>query len=159
MKNKLLFYTKNDIPFLEAQISIHTPTIEEIGMIGEDHFRIGVKLITDVSEKLKSQDNFDSNELTDFDIFMSMMNNREKEQAIYKNDILCIFALLFPGCSFKINRDSISIVTQEQFTTSINKDNFQSFKEIITYLFLTEKEQKEFIESVTLSPCYDDYGL
>lgn len=143
MKNKLLYFTKNDIPFIAAKTSVHNPTIAEIGLIGEDHFRIGVKLITDISEKLISQqDNFDSNELTDFDIFMSMMNNRDKEYAVYRFDVLSVMALLFPNFSFKINKDNITL-TQNEVVTFINKDTFSEFKEIVLHLFTTEKEQKE----------------
>jgi hypothetical protein len=39
--SNLLLLSGNDIPFIEANLTIHTPTIKEIGFIGEDDFYIG----------------------------------------------------------------------------------------------------------------------
>ena len=38
MLNDLLLLSGNDIPFEQAQISIHQPTIKEIAYIGEENF-------------------------------------------------------------------------------------------------------------------------
>ena len=35
MDNELLLLSSNDIPFLEAQVNIHQPTLSEISLIGE----------------------------------------------------------------------------------------------------------------------------
>ena len=39
MLDSLLLLSGNDIPFLEAQIVIHQPTIKEIAYIGEEAFK------------------------------------------------------------------------------------------------------------------------
>ena len=36
--NELLLLTKNDIPFISAELTIHHPSLQEIGLIGEDVF-------------------------------------------------------------------------------------------------------------------------
>jgi len=41
MLNQLLLLSRNDIPFPEARVTIHQPTLKEIGFIGEDTFFIG----------------------------------------------------------------------------------------------------------------------
>ena len=44
MLNDLLLLSGNDIPFLEAQVNIHQPSIKEIAYIGEESFFIGLAL-------------------------------------------------------------------------------------------------------------------
>ena len=38
--NDLLFLSGNDIPFVEAQLVIHQPTIKEIAYIGEESWGV-----------------------------------------------------------------------------------------------------------------------
>ena len=45
MLNDLLLLSKNDIPFIGAQINIHQPTIKEIALIGEDNFFSGCEML------------------------------------------------------------------------------------------------------------------
>ena len=53
MLNTLLLLSGNDIPFIQAQISIHQPTIKEIGYIGEEEFHVGSRFL------LFNKDNLD----------------------------------------------------------------------------------------------------
>jgi hypothetical protein len=41
MENELLYLSGNDIPFIEAKVIIHQPTIKEIAYIGEKSFFTG----------------------------------------------------------------------------------------------------------------------
>ena len=45
MLNELLLLSGNDIPFEEAKISIHQPTIKEIAYIGEENFFTGCEFL------------------------------------------------------------------------------------------------------------------
>ena len=45
-----------DIPFAEAGISIHQPSIKEIGLIGEETFYAGSELLTFSKDILKEED-------------------------------------------------------------------------------------------------------
>jgi hypothetical protein len=45
MLNKLLLISGNDIPFVEAGISIHQPTLKEIAYIGEEAFFSGCEFL------------------------------------------------------------------------------------------------------------------
>ena len=42
MLEKIILQSNNDIPFIEAQLIIHQPTIQEIALIGEKAFFLGV---------------------------------------------------------------------------------------------------------------------
>jgi hypothetical protein len=52
--SKLLLDSKNDIPFLEGTVTIHPPTISEIGMIGEEAFFGATHLLTFSKDKFLS---------------------------------------------------------------------------------------------------------
>ena len=45
MLNELLLLSGNDIPFSEAQVTIHQPTIKEIAYVGEDSFYTGCEFL------------------------------------------------------------------------------------------------------------------
>ena len=45
MVNDLLLLSGNDIPFIEAQVSIHQPTIKEVAYIGEECFFTGYQML------------------------------------------------------------------------------------------------------------------
>ena len=75
MKNKLLLKTKNDIPFIEARINIHQPTINEISLIGENNFHVAVRFLTMDKEEF-SQDKSDLENMSDFDIIMSIVQDK-----------------------------------------------------------------------------------
>ena len=52
--NKLLLQTGGDIPFLTAGVTIHAPTLKEIGMIGERDFLIGCHFLNFNKNNLKA---------------------------------------------------------------------------------------------------------
>jgi hypothetical protein len=76
--SKLMWLSGNDIPFPEASLTIHTPTIKEIAMIGEDNFFVGCHLLNfDKNSFLSAQDKSALNEATNFDILMQVLKNSQ----------------------------------------------------------------------------------
>ena len=73
MLNELLLLSGNDIPFIEAQISIHQPTIKEIAYIGEENFYIGCEMLTFSKDILNEEDRNNLRNQNDFDILMSII--------------------------------------------------------------------------------------
>ena len=94
MNNELLLLSKNDIPFTQAQVNIHQPTIKEISFIGEESFHIGSQFLNFSINNLPYEDKIHLTDKTDFEVFMSMMNSKEKVK--YKIDALLVLTLLFP---------------------------------------------------------------
>ena len=45
MLDSLLLLSGNDIPFIEANLTIHNPTLKEIGYVGEENFLNGYQLL------------------------------------------------------------------------------------------------------------------
>ena len=94
MKNNLLYLSKNDIPFKEAQVNIHQPTINEISLIGEESFHIGCQFLIFSSDNLVNKDKVNLENKTDFEIFMSIMNSKDKIE--YRDCAKMVLILLFP---------------------------------------------------------------
>ena len=64
--NRLLLMSKNDIPFEQAQLIIHNPTLKEIAIIGEDVFFMGCEYLNFSKQFLKEQDKNRLKDFTDF---------------------------------------------------------------------------------------------
>lgn len=132
MKNELLYQSGQDIPFLEAQLIIHNPQIKEIAFIGENSFWSGCQWLNFSKDSLKSEDKSRLHNQTDFEIFMSIMNSREK--AKYKTDAKMVLALLFPTYQLEFSNKEI-LLKKENFKASLNDSNFKEFKEILSTMF------------------------
>ena len=76
MVNDLMLLSGIDIPFPQAQIVIHQPTIKEIGLIGEESFYSGCGALNFSKNSLSSEDRIALKDFTDFEILMSMINNK-----------------------------------------------------------------------------------
>jgi len=132
--DELCLQSGNDIPFGLARITIHQPTIKEIGLIGEENFHIGSRFLTFDKNNLNIKDKSELEKSDDFEIFMSVMNSRDKAQ--HKTDAIMVLALLFPEYKIKIEKDKILLqLNKENFSSSINEQNFIEFKSIITQIF------------------------
>jgi hypothetical protein len=81
--------------------------------------------------------------MSDFDIFMSMINRKEKIR--YKTDAMLVLTLMFPDYNIKIDNKQI-LFQKEDLQTSINSMNFNTFKQILSDIFcLNDVESGEKI--------------
>ena len=74
MINELLLLSGNDIPFEDAQIIIHPPTLKEIAYIGEEAFFVGCELLKFSKDILTDEDKSHLVDQSNFDILMLIMN-------------------------------------------------------------------------------------
>lgn len=135
-----------EIPFPEAEISLHQPTIKEIGMIAEEDFRIGVRTLTIHKERfLLDQDKKDLEQLTDFDILMSILNNVDGQEA--KQVQICVMfvlALVFPNYLIELQQDYILLRNEiDNSVKTINSFNYTTFRELLTDIFCLNQENGE----------------
>lgn len=130
--DELLLLSGSDIPFPEARLTIHQPRIKEISMIGEENFHIGSHFLCFDKNKLSEQDRLNSGDQSNFDIFMSVINSREK--ARHKTSGLIILSMLFPKAKILLQKDRILFQDGEQLG-EINKNNFDLFQNIVTQIF------------------------
>lgn len=136
--NKLLLLSGNGIPFKQAQVIIHQPTVNQISYIGEDTFFTGCQYLNFSKDNLSDEDKNRLNGFNNFEILMTIM--RDNDTVIKRNKVCMqlVLQLLFP--QFKIDFLPMSIrlskKTQEGLEQHlIDKDNFENFKKILKQMF------------------------
>lgn len=144
MDNELLLLSGEDIPFIEAQTVIRQPRLKEISMIGEESFLMGIKFLTLSKNILDEQDRIGLEDKTDFDIFMTIMNSKEKIKQ--KNDVTLLLSLIFPTRQIKYGENEIVLI-DDTGIVRINNMNCESFKDILSSMFCLNEilnEGKEY---------------
>lgn len=146
MINELLLLSGNDIPFEDAQIIIHPPTLKEIAYIGEEAFFVGCELLKFSKDILTDEDKSHLVDQSNFDILMLIMNEQNGAMQYNIECFLKVLILLFP--SYDINFDfneGIILTSQDDFENHyINNSNFENFKKhIIALLSLDSFNGKE----------------
>ena len=140
MDNELLLLSGNDIPFIEAQITIHQPTIKEIAYIGEEAFFTGCELINFSKNILSEQDKMNLEDKTNFDILIAILRERNAVMQKNRNCVEMVLALIFPWYTINISNDGI-VLEKEEERHLINNDNFETFKTIFNMMFSFSKDE------------------
>ena len=132
MLNDLLLLSGNDIPIEDIHLLLHQPTIKEIALIGEDKFFSGCEFLRFTKEKLSSEDRNRLENISNFNIIMSIM--REKNPSV-QQQVVCammVLSLLFPTYSIQVNYENGSIdFKQEDLTFSLNENNYDIFVKVL----------------------------
>lgn len=138
VKNELLLLSGADIPFVEGTVTIHQPTLYEISLIGEEALFEGCELLRFTKDILTSEDKNKLFNYSDFNILMSIMNDKSGSMIHQVSCANQVLELLFPlyDISFS-DRAIIFIDRNDKFTQcgEINDTNFLAFKEVITNIF------------------------
>ena len=139
MENDLLLLSGNDIPIEEIHLLLHPPTIKEIAYIGEEAFFSGCEFLRFTKEKLSREDRSRLENISNFEIIMSIM--REKNPNVQKQ-VACammVLSLLFPTYSIHMNYDKMSIdLQQEEMTFSLNKNTYDTFVKVLNEILFLE---------------------
>ena len=144
MLNDLLLLSGNDIPFEQANLIIHQPTIKEIAFIGEDNFYNGCDFLKFSKDRLKEEDKVHLVELTNFDILMSIIMTNDAEMQKRKTYMLMVLSLIFPQYTISLNQKYIlfkNIDDEQEF--KIDSSNFEDFKQILDEMFCLKVEDGE----------------
>ena len=134
MENDLLFLSGNDIPFIEAQVIIHQPTLKEIAYIGERDFFVGCGFLDFSKKLLNDKDKSNLDNYSDFDILMSIMVKRKKETVVTIDAAFKVLTLIFPLYDVEVRNNIIALKRDGQ-EFSINRTNFSAFKDILVSMF------------------------
>lgn len=127
---RLALMCGSDIPVPEIAHSIHQPKIKEIAMIGEANFFIGVQCLN-VNKDLISQDKTLLQNTTNFQIFMTIMTEKETKD---KKDITKqLLSLIFPGYNIMFTPRSIMFQGDQNFM--IDETNFDIVQNIFREIF------------------------
>ena len=134
MIGELLLLSGNDIPFPEAQVTVHQPTLKEIAYIGEDTFFIGCGFLDFSKNLLGETDKIRLSNYNDFDIFMSIMKNSSQDTTRSIEAAFLVLTLIFPLYEVSV-RDMNIVLKQNEKEFYINRTNFEEFKKIISTMF------------------------
>ena len=136
-KNKLLLLSGADIPFIPGTCTIHQPTIFEISLIGEESLFTGCELLKFSKDILPSEDKNRLANYTDFNILMSILNDKSGSMIFNISSAQQVLDLIFPLYEVQIARDAIELRDREFGTLSgqINDVNFLAFKEVLEAMF------------------------
>ena len=120
-----------DIPIPQCQLVLHQPTIKEISFMGEKDFFMAVQVLT-VSKNIISQGETLLADTSNFQIFMTIMNN--KETVDKKEIVLTLLNLIFPTKKVTLLPASM-ILSSEGETAIVDENNFEAFQEVIKAVF------------------------
>lgn len=145
MDIRLALMCGTDIPIEECQLIAHQPSIKEIALIGEETFYTAIQTVT-VNKNMISSGESDLLDITNFQIFMTIMN--EKETADKKEAVLSLFQLVFPQYKVIFTPRSI-IFNFEGGSCLIDEENFIFLQESIKTIFYVNNSS---MEQTTFNP-------
>lgn len=146
MKNELLLLSGADIPFIEGTVTIHQPTIYEISFIGEEALFTGCELLKFSKDILTSEDKTRLFNYTDFNILMSIINDKSGSMIYNVSCAKQVLDLIFPFYTVTFAPDAIMLIdANDKFTLcgQINDSNFLAFKEILSQMFCLQKSSAQ----------------
>lgn len=131
---RLMLDTKANIPFPAAQLTIVQPSVKNISLLGEEsNFLVSVNALTKNYRAIK--DNFDLSQLSNFEIFMTMMMEKDVNVQKIKQNVEQILSLLFPNHQIMMTPQSIILINEEKKSFLIDANNFDAFADIIYDMF------------------------
>ena len=150
MLDKLLLLSGNEIPFIQAQLTVHQPTLKEIAYIGEESFFVGCEYLNFSKNKLKEQDKNHLGSFSSFEILMTMIKEDNEAVKKYKTCMELVLLLLFP--QYRIDFLPMSIMiskldeNEKRENHLIDQNNFEEFQNIIKQIFCFKEIMKDNID-------------
>lgn len=136
MIDDLLLLSGNDIPFVEAQLVVHHPTIKEISYLNEENFFTGYQMLNISKNLLSEEDKVNLEDQSDFDILIAILRERNAVMQKNRNCIMMVLSLLFPSYTISLTENSIELKNETEIH-SIDNSNFEAFRNIIKKMFST----------------------
>ena len=124
---RLALMCGTDIPIPEIQLTIHQPKIKEIALMGEADFFVAIQCLN-VNKDLLRQDNLLLQNTSNFQIFMTIMSEKEtKDKKIATQSLL---QLLFPYHTIMFTPRSI-LLQEKDKSIMIDETNFDALQSVL----------------------------
>ena len=136
---RLALMTGVDIPIPELQLALHQPTIKEISMVGEQDFFVGIQMLC-VKKEMYIQDESLLASTTNFQIFMTMMN--EQQIADKKQCVLQVLSLILPNHHIIFTPRSMVLKKGEEII-NIDEGNFEILQQVLIQQFCLQGSGQE----------------
>ena len=131
----LLLFSGNDIPFISCGVTIHHPTIKEIAYLGEDTFFTGYQMLLISKNILSQEDKVNLETLTNFDILIAILEERNAVMQKNRNCIQMVLMLLYPEYEIILKKDVIILKKENEEEHFLNSNNFEEFQNILRQMF------------------------
>lgn len=128
-----------EIPIPELQLTLHQPKIKEIALIGESDFFIAVQCLN-ISSELLRQDKILLQNANNFQIFMTIMSERETKDKKFATQSL--LQLLFPDRKIMFTPRSV-LLQGENSSAIIDETNFQILQDICKQIFCVSSQKNQ----------------
>lgn len=132
--NELIYLSGAEIPFPQASIIIHQPTIKEISMIGEDRFFMGLEILNLSKDIFEDKDKALIEDQSNFKILMAIITDDSRKEL--QDAIINFFTMLFlilPQYTISIDNQGLVLTHNESNEISkITEKNFEAFKRIVS---------------------------
>lgn len=129
---KMALIAGTDIPIPECQLTLHQPSIQEIALIGDEDFFIGIQTLSVNKNMINDQDKIPLEDLNNFHIFMMIMQDKglsDKKQAVQ-----AVLSLICPSYKISITPRSLVFSKNEEILT-IDETNFDYLQNVIKQVF------------------------
>ena len=136
---RLALMCGSDIPIAEIGVVAHQPKIKEIALMGEADFFVAIQCLN-VNKDLLRQDKVLLQNTNNFQIFMTIMSERETKEKRFATQQL--LQLLFPDYNIMFTPRSI-ILQGKQETKMIDENNFEILQEIIKQVFCVSNKNNQ----------------
>lgn len=143
MIDKSLLFSGNDIPFISAQMNIRQPKIKEVVMLTEKGFFQGCEILALSLDSLKTEDKINLGDKTNFDVFMSIINDKSELTQQSRDNCIDLLTLLFPDYSLGFQENFILFTRDGEMPHSINRENYNDFKQILEEMFCLRKKKED----------------
>ena len=130
MDIRLALMCGTDIPVPECELALHQPKIREIALIGETDFFSGIQCLC-LNKNMFVQDESLLETTTNFQIFMTVMSEKEKEAIEKKKAVQQVCELLFPNMKVSFTPRTM-MLTSEGHTVMIDENNFEYLQSAIS---------------------------
>jgi len=143
MIDRTVLQTGAEIPFPQGKLIIHPPNLYEIGLIGGEAALWGAcDVLTANKNSLVDMDKSVLDNISNFDIIMSIMLDKDSKVKAQTINVMKLFSLLFPSyvCSLQKQKIIFTKGDQEGYLDATNIDLFQ---QIIRQLFVLNKTKGE----------------
>lgn len=143
MIDPFILNSKIDIPFVGAHVAVHQPSLEEIAYIGgQDVLFPGCELLRISKDILNENDKVDLENITNFDILMQIISMPSLELKKPIESAKMVLEILFPQYEIEWKPPFEISLTQEFFQTSINRNNYDELRDILSEIFCLNKKSE-----------------
>jgi len=120
MNIDLALMTGIDIPFPQAGITLHQPTIKEIAFLGEETFFSGCEILNFSKDILEEKDKVSLENKSDFDILIAILRERNAVMQKNRNCVKLVLELILPGYEAEFNEFSIDLKKEDEVHSLTN---------------------------------------